>query len=223
MRGWGAGDAETDSEKAGEGRTGGGRGRLGPALSPPAPGLSLPSGSTLRGQAPWLGILRAPASHLGRHSVSQVQGWALLSEEPGHPPPPSLLRGPPPARWRHQLQRSRLPRAWEIRFPLPGRGSDNTRAWRSACPPTAICVTERPSCPKCCERRTCLVPVLDMGPGLCSPALEGLSPDVADACHMLALRQALSSPYLLIPSFICSSDSSSDLLRQVLLSLFHYT
>lgn len=123
MRGWGAGDAETDSEKAGEGRTGGGRGRLGPALSPPAPGLSLPSGSTLRGQAPWLGILRAPASHLGRHSVSQVQGWALLSEEPGHPPPPSLLRGPPPARWRHQLQRSRLPRAWEIRFPLPGRGT----------------------------------------------------------------------------------------------------
>lgn len=127
MRGWGAGGAETDSERAG-----GGRGRLGPALSPPPPGLSLPSGSTLWGQAPWLGILRAPASHLGRHSVSQVQGWALpLPEEPGRPPPPSLLRGPPPARWRHQLQRSGLPRAWEICFPLPRRGSDNTRAWRS--------------------------------------------------------------------------------------------
>lgn len=68
------------------------------------------------------------------------------------------------------------------------------------------------------------MPVLDMGPGLCSPALEGLSPDVAaQSCHMLAPRQALSSPYLFIPSFICSSDSSSDLPRQVLLSLFHYT
>lgn len=113
--GWGAGDAETDSEKEGEGRTGGGRGRLAPALSPPPPGLSLSLGSTLRGPAPWLGILRAPAPHLGRHSISQVQGWALpLSEEPGHPPLPSLLRGPPLARWRHQLQRSGLPRAWEL-------------------------------------------------------------------------------------------------------------
>lgn len=74
MRWGGAEDAERERGKQRETEKGEGTGRerrrLASALSPPpAPGLSLSLESTLWGRAPWPGIPRAPASHLGRDSV----------------------------------------------------------------------------------------------------------------------------------------------------------
>lgn len=156
------------------------------------------------------------------------------------PPPPAFLSpwkarfgvGPPGLG-----SRGPLPHIWEGtvwdspargRFPASsGLGSQLSTPWqgwlhhgRGGLPPAhpAVCVTEHSTCTKRCDRShgrkctSCLQHV---------PAREGLSPDTADTFHMLAPRRTLSFTGLLMHLHICSSDSSHNPLKQVLLSLFY--